>query len=135
MKTQSHLFEKFLIFFDGTISELRWNSFVSVFSHKLNVLATNKGISLLDKLDSKLIKLIKIVTSMSNFPWFVTHKTNVFFDVLNVLNILFQGVGIVKSEVAFTTRHFSLHKVESHSFTVTNMKVSVWFWRESGQNN
>ena len=86
-------------------------------------------------MNSKLVKLIKVVTRMSNFPRFVTHKFDVLLDVFDVLNVLLQWVGIIESKVAFASWHLRLHEVKPHSFRVTNMKISVRFWRESSQDN
>lgn len=74
MDAKAHLFEKFEAFLDWPVSELGWDSIVSVFSHNLDRFSTNKGISLLNQLNGKIIESIKIVTCMSNFPRFISHE-------------------------------------------------------------
>ena len=71
---------------------------------------------------------------MSDFVGRVSHPSDVFFNVINELLIFFYGVGIVKPKIAPSIGDFCLHEVKSHSLAMPNMKVSIWFWGESGEN-
>ena len=71
---------------------------------------------------------------MRDLPRLITHPIDILFNVIDILLVLFYGIGVIKSQIAFSTWDFCLHKVESHSFTVTNMKISIRLWRESSQN-
>ena len=71
---------------------------------------------------------------MSDFVGRVSHPSDVFFNVINELLIFFYGVGIIKPKIAPSIGDFCLHEVKSHSLAMPNMKVSIWFWRESGEN-
>ena len=72
---------------------------------------------------------------MCNFPRLITHKANVLFDVLNVFDILLRWIGIIEPQVAFALADLSLHEIKSHSFAVTNVKISVGLRWESRQDN
>lgn len=133
VKTQSHFFKKRKVFLDWPISEFRRNTFISVLSHDFDCLSTDKSVSLLDELDSEFIKFIKVVTCMCDGPGFVTHELYVLLNVFNVLDIFFQWVCIIESQVTFSRGHLGLHEVKSHCFAMTNVKVSVGFRWESGQ--
>ncbi len=135
MKTKSHFFKKPKILFNRSISELWWNAFISILSHQFDWLSTDKSIALFNKLNCEFIESIEIVTGVSDFPRFITHEADILLDVFDVLNVLFQWICIIKSQVALSIWHFSLHEVESHGFTVTNMKIPIWFRWESCQNN
>lgn len=72
---------------------------------------------------------------MSNFPWLISHKVNVFFNVFDIFNVLFCWICIVKPQIAFTFAYSSLHEIESHSFTMADVKVAVGLRWESSEDN
>lgn len=73
---------------------------------------------------------------MSYRPRFITHEFDILFDVFNELDILFSRVGIVKTEITFSSLiDFGLHKVESHSLTMPYMKISIGLRWETSQYN
>ena len=55
-------------------------------------------------------------------------------DGIHVLNILFDGVGIIKTEVADTMVTLGNTKVHTDGFDVSDMQVAVGFGRETGLN-
>jgi len=63
---------------------------------------------------------------MSNFPRFIAHELNVLLYVLNVFNVFFSWVGIVKTKITLSSFvDFGLHEVESHSFAMSNMQITI----------
>jgi hypothetical protein len=70
------------------------------------------------------------------FPRLIAHKLNVLLYVLDVFNIFFSGISIIKTKIALSSFvDLGLHKVESHSFAVSNMQITVGLWWETSQNN
>lgn len=88
-----------------------------------------------DELNSKIVEDFEVVGGVSNFPGFIAHELNIFFDVFDVLNILLGGVSIIEAEITFAVVDFGLHEVEPHSLAVTDMKVAVRFRGESSEDN
>jgi hypothetical protein len=76
----------------------------------------------------------KVITCICNFPWFITHKSYILFDVVNELLVFFQGIGVIESEVALAVGYFSLHEIESHGFAMSDMKISIRLRWESSEN-
>ena len=135
METKSHLFEKLEVLLDWSISELRWHSIVSVLSHQFDRLSTNKSVALLNQLNCKFVEPIKIITCVCDFPGFVAHEFDIFLDIFNELDVFFQWICVIESQITFSRRDFGLHEVEPHGFAVTDVKVSVGLRWESGQND
>lgn len=135
IKPHPHLIKQFQVFFDRSVSILWRKSLSSFLSHLFSCLRTNKSISLLDQLHRAVIKSIEIIRRMGNLPRFITHPSHVFLYILDVFNILFGRISIVKTKITFSTIHLCLHKTKSHSLAVTNVKITVGLRRESSQHN
>ena len=76
---------------------------------------------LLNKLNSKIVKLLKIVRSVINVSPFEPQPSNILLDRVHILYILFDWIGIVKTKVADTVIFFSNTKVHTYSLHVTDM--------------
>lgn len=134
-QTHSHFFEQFKVLFNGSVSVSWWLASISIGFHFLFSFIANESISVSDQLDCKFVQLLEIVTCMSYFPRIVAHPTDILFNVINELLVLFDWVCVIKSQIAMTTWHLCLHEIESHSFTMTNVEISVWLRREPSQND
>ena len=135
VQTQPHLVEQPKIFLYWTVAVLRRKRVVPILPHLFRAFSAHKGVALLNELDCIVIKNIEIVRSMSNFPRLIPHISDILLDIFDVLDVFLSGVGIIKSQIAFSSFiYFSLHKIKTHSLAVTNMKISIGLRRESGQN-
>ena len=87
-----------------------------------------------DELNGEVIEMAEIITGMGDFPGLVSHPIYIFFNVFDELFILFDGVGVIESEVAFAFGNSGLHEIKSHCLTMTNVKIPIRFWWETSQN-
>ena len=87
-----------------------------------------------DESDSILIQKFKIFRRMCDFPRFIAHKSDIFNDVVNVFLIFFGGIGVIKSEIAFSTMNLCQHEIKSHGSAVTNVQISIGFRWETSQD-
>lgn len=78
---------------------------------------------------------VEVVGSVCDFPGFVAHELDVFFDVDDVLDVLLGRVGVVEAQVALALTHLRLHEVEPHGFAVTDVQVTVGLGRKSRQDH
>ena len=88
-----------------------------------------------DELNCVVVEFVEVVRTMGDFPGFISHEFDVLFDVFDVLDVFFGGVGIVKPQVALAFVGFGHHKVETHGFAVTDVQIPVGLRRESSQDN
>ena len=131
VKTHLHLFEQSQVLINRSISVLRWKSLSSFLPHFLSRLRTHKGVSLFDQSNCVIIEKIEVIRSVSDFPRLISHKLDVFFDVVNVFDVLFGWVSVIKSQVAISLGYLGLHEVESHSFAMADVEIAVGFRRET----
>lgn len=78
--------------------------------------------------------MAEVVTSMCDFPRLIPHPSNIFFDVINILLIFFDRVGIIEPQITVATWNLGLHEIESHGFAMANVEIPVRLGRESSQN-
>jgi hypothetical protein len=69
---------------------------------------------------------------MSDLPRLIAHEGDVLFDVFDVFDVLFEGVGVVEAKVTFAFGHFCLHEVETHGFGMADVQVPVGLRGETG---
>jgi hypothetical protein len=58
---------------------------------------------------------------MGDFPWFVTHKPDVFLDVINILLTFLLRISVIIAQVTVTSISLCYGKAKSHSFSMTNV--------------
>lgn len=78
--------------------------------------------------------MTKIITCMGNFPRWISHPSDIFLYIINILLILFDRISVIESQITIATWNLCLHEIKSHSLTMTNMQISVGFWWESSQD-
>lgn len=88
-----------------------------------------------DELNCVVVEFVEVVRTMGDFPGFIAHEFDVLFDVLDVLDVFFGRISVVKSQVTLAFVSFGHHKVETHGLAVTYMQISVGLRRESSQDN
>ena len=57
---------------------------------------------------------------------------DVFADGVDIFYVLFDGVGVVKAQVACATEFFGDSEVHADCLGMTYVEVAVWFGRETG---
>ena len=80
------------------------------------------------------IKFIKVIRSKENIDWFITHPLNILQNFINIFLILFSRISIIISKISISIIISSQFKVKSNSLTMSNMKITIRFRWESGNN-
>ena len=93
----------------------------------------DKGFSVFDELESVFIELKKIVRGIE-LPVLPVEAepSNVFFDGLDVFDILFAGIRIVKTQVAESLVVFCESEIKTDGLRMSDMEVAVGFRGEAG---
>ena len=105
----------------------------AVFSHFLCAKLIHESLAFLNQLQRNLIIFIKIAGRIKKSVLPIEAKP--FYVLLNgfyILHILFCGVGIIKTQVAFAAVQICQAKVQADGFCMTDMQVAIWFGRKSG---
>ena len=89
----------------------------------------------MNQLNSKFIHLVKIIRSIKKpvFP-VKTKPFYIFNDGLNIFILFFYRIGIIKSQITFSTISFCNSKIQANGFRMANMKIAIWFRWESRMN-
>mmetsp|Transcript_44832 Transcript_44832/g.51806 ORF Transcript_44832/g.51806 Transcript_44832/m.51806 type:complete len:213 (-) Transcript_44832:734-1372(-) len=132
--THSHSIEELEVFFNGSVSPRTVELLVSVLFHFSLSLMADISISLLDELNSTVVEVLEIVRSIGDFERLVAQPVAVFLDAINVLDTFFLRVSVIKSQIGVSAVFRSQSEVESHSFSMTDVNVTIWLWRESGKD-
>jgi len=81
------------------------------------------------------IQILEVVRGSCSLPWFPTEPSNNLLDVINELIILLAWVGIIETQVSITTILFGDGEVKPDGFSVTNVEVTIWLWRETSHHS
>jgi hypothetical protein len=87
---------------------------------------------LFDELDGIGMQDLEVIRSVCHFPGLIAHEVDILLDVLDILDVLLGWVGIVETEVAMSLAHLGLHEVETHGLAMSNVKVAIGLWWETG---
>jgi hypothetical protein len=85
----------------------------------------------LDKLHSQIIKLIKIVTRVRDFPRLETQPPDDLQYAVKVPFFLRFGVRIVVSQITFPAMMCSISEIDKNGFRMTDVQIAVGFGWES----
>jgi len=125
------VFKKSEIFFNCLISPWRFCATSSAFSNLLLVLEANISLVLFDKVNGKFVKLLEIVRRGCHLCRCITKPSNILFNMIDEFMILLAWICVIKSQIASTSIFLGNCEIKTNSFCVSNMKISIRFWRES----
>lgn len=134
IQSHFHFFKELQIFFNTSISIFWRKALSSTFLHFFLCFRAHKSISLLYQLNCESVEVPKVVTGVCDFPWFISHPVYIFFHIVNKLLIFLYWVCIIKSKITLSFGYSSLHKIKSHSLTVTNVEITIWLRRKTGKD-
>jgi len=103
--------------------------------HFLGCTMTDVSVIALDQLLCQLIQSIKVVAGMSSFVWLEAQPLNDVPDCSDVSFLLRLRVCIIISQVTFTSMVLSVSEVHSDGLAVSNMQISIGFWRKSSKHS
>ena len=85
-----------------------------------------------DEFDCPFIQLLKVIRSvkLAVFP-VKSEPPDICFDGVNVFNIFFDGVGVIKPQVGFATIVLGDTKIKHDGFGMTDVKIPIGFRREA----
>ena len=98
----------------------------------LRCLLIDIGLALLDESHSEIPELLEIVGSIEQLAPLETEPLNIFLDCFYVFSIFFLRIGIIHSEVTYASILLCNSEVNGDSLGMTDVKVAVWFRRETG---
>lgn len=130
----SHVLEQLEVLFNRGVSVGRVSLFISELRHLLTALEANVSLVILDKLDCKVIELLEVIRRSSDLVGLVSQPRDVLLDVIDELVVLLARVSVVESEVALASVLGSDCEIEPDSFSMTDMKVTIWLGWESCEN-
>lgn len=80
------------------------------------------------------LQLLEVVRCVRNLPWFISEPFYHILDGGEKLLFLFLGICVIIAQVTNTVVNSGVAKVEVDSFSVTNVKDSVWLWWKPSSN-
>jgi hypothetical protein len=89
------------------------------------------GLSTFDQFAGKVVKLLEVVASKCNLERLISEPVNAIADVVDEFLVLLDGISVIVSEISKTAIFLGESKVESHSFSMTDVQISIRLWRES----
>jgi hypothetical protein len=101
----------------------------------LRAQAINVGLAALDKLHGVLVELLKIVRGIKQpiIP-VEAEPVDVFLHRLDVLYILFSGVGVIEAQIAQSAELGGDAKVQADGLGVANVQIAIRLRREARMN-
>jgi hypothetical protein len=101
-----------------------------IFSFRLNIILraiTDICVSLANKLMSKVLKFLKVITCKGYFIWRISKPFDIIFNLLNKLMRFLVGISIIVSQVTSSTVSKCRLKVYAYRFHVAYVKISIRF--------
>jgi len=134
-----HPLEQVKVFFDRAIAI---RAFLARLGERATILADficaqviYVSLALFDQLDGEFVQLIKIVRSIkfAVFP-VKAQPANILFDGLDVFDILFGRIGVVKAQIALAAEFKCQAKVQAHGFGVSDVQIAIRLRRPARVN-
>ena len=120
-----HGLEESEVLVDWTVAVWRCYTWLGrctfLLSYLLGSLFVDIGLALFDKLNSEVVELLEIVGSVVDIAPFEAQPSDVLLDRIYVFHIFFDGVGVVKSEVAYAVVFLCDAKVHADGFHVSDV--------------
>ncbi len=88
------------------------------------------GLSILDELQSPLVKLAKIIRSVAELVPIEAQPVDVRLDGLDVLRLFLLGIRVVKTQVGLAAELVGKAKIKKNSLGVANVQVAVGLGRK-----
>ena len=88
----------------------------------------------LDELNSEIVKLLEVVTRISDCKRLIAEPSNILLDMINEFMIFLAWVCIIKSKVGLSTVLLGDGEVKSDGLSVTNVQITIWLRWESSEN-
>ncbi len=130
-----HLFKKSEILFNASISPrtffARLGQRASRSLYLLCRIVADVCQSLFDKQHSAVIHSVKIVRRIQLFVPLKAQPLDILFDRVDVLDVLFAGIGVVIAQITLAVVFFFHTEIYAKRFGVTDMQISVWFRRKT----
>jgi len=125
------MLKKSEILFNRLVSPWRISAASSALSNLLLVLEAYISFVIFDELHSEFVKFLEVIRRGCHLCRCITKPSNILLNMINELVILLAWICVVKSQIATTTIFFSNCEVEANSLSMSNMKVTIGFWRKS----
>ena len=134
----SHSLEKVQAFFHGTVAIGAFcggTQVAAVFSHLFAVELAYIRQTFFNKFNGIVVHLLKVIgRKVETVVPVKTEPAYILFDSVNILNILFGGVGVVHTEVAKSVVLLSRTEVYKYRLCVADMQITVRLGRKTRVN-
>ena len=133
-----HFLEEVEIFLDGAVSVRAvfpgFGEGASIFSDLFGGQVADVCVSGFYQLEGVFVHLLEVIRGVEESVLEVeTEPPDVFDYGIDVFLLFFDWVCVIEAEVADTAFVFECDaEVKTDTFSVTDVQVTVWFWRESG---
>ena len=91
---------------------------------------TNVSFITSNKFFSKFIEPLEVIAGVSDFVWLESQPFYTFFDTCEILLFLCFWVGIIISQITYSSMMSSISKIDGNCFGMTNVEITIWFRRE-----
>ena len=98
----------------------------------LGTLLVNVGTSLLDEPYGKIPKLLEIVAGIVDVGPLETEPFDIILNALDIFRILFDWVGVVKTEVTDTVIFLGQSEVDGNGLGMSDVQLPIGLWWETG---
>ena len=132
--TGAHLFEFLEVPFNRIIAGRRIEFVFAEVGHVFFILEAHISESLFDQPHGDLVKFLEVVRRGGSCNWLVAEPSDNLCDVIDVLLALLIWIGIIIAKIRVATILLCDFEIKTNSFGVSNVQVSVWLRRESGNN-
>ena len=133
---RAHTAEQVEAFLNGTVAERADGGgarVAAVFAHLFGRQLADVGETLLDQLHREAVHLLKILGGVEEAVAPVkAEPVNVLPDGVNVLHVLFGGIGVVHAEVADAVVFFGGGEVDADRLGVADVQIAVRLGRKTG---
>ena len=134
-----HTSEKVEIFFNASVAIrrifARLGERTPVFFDFVSRKVIDISPALFDELDCAIVDEVEIIACKINIVPIKAEPLNIFLNRLDILGVLFNGVGIVKTEVANAVVFVFHAEVDANCLCVADMQIAVGLGRETGLNS
>ena len=135
---RSHSAEKVEVFLDAAVSVrallARLRERTARGAYLLRREVTHIRLARLDEGHGAVVHTLEIIGRVENSVPLEPQPADVLFYALHILDVLFDGVGVVETEIAFAAEFFLYAEIDADGLRVAYVKITVGFGRKARDN-
>jgi len=131
LQSQSHLLEQVEVLLNGAIPPFAASLGRSVRTNLLFVALADIGLAFFNEVHGEFVNLLELVAAESDLPRFVAEPRHILLNVLDVFDVLFLRIGVVKTEIGLSLMRCSHLEGEAHGLSVSDVQIPIGLRREA----